>query len=94
MGGSQIQLHRPTLEKWGVAVSFSVKTPSVVILEYATTVATVILESYGTSTVWISTSCPPNTANSKSCLCNRSGGLNSALLTPFTMGSTKTVNIQ
>lgn len=45
-GGSHIQLHRPILE--GALLLCSIQTPFVVfVLEYATTVATVILESYG-----------------------------------------------
>ena len=45
-GGSHIQLHIPTLE--GAVLLCSIETPLVVfVLEYATTVATVILASYG-----------------------------------------------
>lgn len=52
-GGSHIQLHRPILDE---AALLCIETPFVVfVLEYATTVATVILESYGMNTV----SAPP-----------------------------------
>lgn len=50
--GSHIQLHRPILV--GAVLLCSIETPFVVFVsEYATTVATVILESYRMYTVWV-----------------------------------------